>query len=270
MRKPIIAGNWKMNGLLSETDSLIRELRSLVDGRYAGVDVLVCPPFTALTSVHQLLTGSDISLGGQNLFWKGKGAFTGQISPAMLLDAGCKYVIVGHSEPRGRFGVPDPELSGDLLKYFADTDAVVNRKLLAALAGGLKPICCVGETLAERHAESTDAVVSSQTRAALSGVSAEQAAGIIFAYEPVWAIGTGEVCEADEADRVCGVVRTTVSDLFGNEIAEQVRVQYGGSVKPDNAAELLSRRHIDGALVGGASLKASDFAAIIAAAPLPV
>jgi triosephosphate isomerase len=268
MRKPIIAGNWKMNCVLAEAEALVQELRSILDldAALSGVDVLVCPPFTALASVHPLLKGSSIRMGGQNLFWKERGAYTGQVSPAMLLDTGCEYVIVGHSEPRGRFGVPDPEITGDFLSYFGDNDAVVNRKLIAALAAGLKPICCVGEMLSERHSDRTDPVVAGQTRAALHGVTAEQAAGLIFAYEPVWAIGTGEVCEAAEADRVCGVVRSTVGDIYGAAIAEAVRVQYGGSVKPDNAVELLGKPNIDGALVGGTSLKARDFAAIVSAA----
>ncbi len=246
----------------------MRDLRSILDNdaNKGKVDVLVCPPFTALTTVHSLLNGSGIQLGGQNMFWKEKGAYTGQISPAMLLDTGCEYVIVGHSEPRGRFGVPEPDFTHEILSHFGDNDAVVNRKLIAALKAGLKPICCVGETLSERHGGHTDTVVGNQTRAALNEVSAEQAAALIFAYEPVWAIGTGEVCAADEADRVCGVIRTTIGDLYGRAAADSVRVQYGGSVKSDNAAELLGKPNIDGALVGGASLKAKDFAAIVAAA----
>jgi triosephosphate isomerase len=268
MRKPIIAGNWKMNCLLSEAAALVADLRSILDGNAgcAGVDVLVCPPFTALSAVLPLLTGSSIRMGGQNLFWKDKGAYTGQISPAMLLDVGCEFVIIGHSEPRGRFGVPDPDFDTTILSYFGDNDAAVNRKLIAALNSGLKPICCVGETLSERNIGNTDSVVDGQTRAALKGVDAEQAGGLIFAYEPVWAIGTGEVCGAAEADRVCGVIRSTVGDLYGSAAAATVRVQYGGSVKPDNAVELLSKPNIDGALVGGASLKARDFAAIVMAA----
>lgn len=270
MRKQIIAGNWKMNCLLSEAARLVGELRNILDSSASctSVDVLVCPPFTALSTIHPLLAGSRIGMGGQNLFWKEKGAYTGQISPAMLLDVGCEYVIVGHSEPRGRFGVPEPDFDSSILSYFGDNDAVVNRKLLAALAAGLKPICCVGETLSERHAGHTDSVVGSQTRLALNGVDAGQAGKVIFAYEPVWAIGTGEVCKADEADRVCGVIRSTVGDLYGKAAADAIRVQYGGSVKPDNAAELLSKPNIDGALVGGASLKAADFFAIVSAASL--
>jgi triosephosphate isomerase len=268
MRRPIIAGNWKMNCLLAEAEVLVQGIRSVLDenSSLTGVDVLVCPPFTALATVSALITGSNIRMGGQNLFWKNKGAYTGQISPAMLLDVGCEYVIVGHSEPRGRFGVPEPDFDSEILSYFGDNDAAVNRKLIAALNAGLKPICCVGETLAERHAGHTDTVIGVQIRAALNGVPAEQASGLVFAYEPVWAIGTGEVCGAEEADRVCGVIRSTVADLYGEKAASTVRVQYGGSVKPENAVELLGMPNIDGALVGGASLKAQEFTSIVLAA----
>ena len=175
--------------------------------------------------------------------------------------------MVGHSERRGRFGVPEPDFTPEILALFGDNDVTVNRKLLAALSNGLTPICCVGETLSERQAGNTDSVVASQITSALAAVGADAIAKVIFAYEPVWAIGTGEVCAPDEADRVCGVIRSTVCKLYGADAAEAVHIQYGGSVKPDNAQDLLSRPNIDGALVGGASLKAADFAGIIAAAP---
>lgn len=268
MRKTIIAGNWKMNCLRADAAALITDLRAKLDGNSDGVEVLVCPPFTALATAEEHLKGSAIGLGGQNTFWKEKGAYTGQISPSMLKDAGCTYVILGHSEPRGRFGVPEPDFTPEILAHFGDSDATVNRKLKAVLAaGGLQPIVCVGETLSERQAGNTDSVIQTQTRAALDGIAPESVPTLVFAYEPVWAIGTGEVCEAGEADRVCGVVRSTVGELYGESAAEAVRVQYGGSVKADNALDLLSRPNIDGALVGGASLKAGDFAAIVAAAP---
>ena len=267
MRKTIIAGNWKMNCVRGEAKSLIEDLKTKLSAGSEGVDVLVCPPFTSLTLAADLLEGSAIKLGGQNIFWKDKGAYTGQISGPMLVDAGCEYVIIGHSEPRGRFGVPEPDFTPEVLAFFGDSDTTVNRKAHAALKAGLKPILCVGETLAERQSGTTDTVVATQTKAALKDITAEQAAALIFAYEPVWAIGTGEVCEAGEADRVCGVVRSAVAELYGAEVGEQVRVQYGGSVKPDNALDLLARPNIDGALVGGASLKAADFAAIVLAAP---
>jgi triosephosphate isomerase len=265
MRNTVIAGNWKMNGTLADTKALISDLRAgLPESR---ADVVVCPPFTALSTAKSLLDGTRLKLGAQDVFWKERGAYTGQISPPMLVELGCRYVIVGHSEPRGRFGVPEPDFDADILSYFGDTDAAVNRKLRSALAAGLTPICCVGETLHERRAGHTDAVVTGQASIALRDVAPDQAAHLIFAYEPVWAIGTGETCRADEANRVCGVVREAISRLFGTEIADGTPILYGGSVKPENARELLAMVEIDGALVGGASLKAADFAAIVEAAP---
>ena len=265
-RAPIIAGNWKMHNNSGEAIALVEELAT-VSGEHPGVDVVVCPPFTALMAVRDICRASGIGLGGQNMFWKSHGAYTGQISAPMLLDAGAEYVIIGHSESRGRFGVPEPDFDEGTLSYFGDNDATVNRKLRAALAAGLTPICCVGETFDERREGRTDAVVQEQTAAAICHIDADRVRAIVFAYEPVWAIGTGEVCLADEADRVCSVIRSAVGDECGGMVARSVRVQYGGSVKPDNARELLNQPNIDGALVGGASLKASDFCAIVRAAP---
>jgi triosephosphate isomerase (TIM) len=266
MRSTIIAGNWKMNGTRAEAETLLRELLPLLDPTDNTL-LILCPPYTTLYVVAQVIAGTEIMLGAQDVFWKERGAYTGNISPAMLIELGCKYVLVGHSERRGRFGVPEPDFNTEILAHFGDSDVTVNLKLRAAFGGGLIPICCVGETLAERQAGQTDAVVSSQVEAALRDVTAEQAAKVVFAYEPVWAIGTGEVCAPEEANRVCGVVRATVGKLYSPEVAEAVHIQYGGSVKPDNAQELLAMPHIDGALVGGASLKAKDFAAIVAASP---
>jgi triosephosphate isomerase len=266
MRRKIIAGNWKMNGNCADATQLIQELKPLVAHRN-DVETLVCPPYTALVAAREALAGSHIGLGAQNLFWKPRGAYTGQISAEMLIKLNVRYVIVGHSEMRGRFGVPIPDFDEELLRYFGDTDSSVNRKLHAALENGLIPICCVGETFEERRAGATEAIIIRQTERALAGITAEDALRIVFAYEPVWAIGTGAVCEAGEADRVCHVIRDVVLRLYGPEVAEQVRIQYGGSVKPDNAAELLIQPNIDGALVGGASLKAADFAAIVNACP---
>jgi triosephosphate isomerase len=265
MRKPIIAGNWKMHCTRPEATALVKGLQELLTEETLA-EVVLCPPFTALATVAELIEGTSIKLGAQNLFWKEHGAYTGQIAPRMLVDLGCSYVIIGHSETRGRFGVPEPDFDTEILAYFGDGDQVVNRKIKAALAAGLVPILCIGETLAERRDERTDEVVHGQVLAALEGLDATQAAGIVFAYEPVWAIGTGEVCAADEADRVCSVVRNAVGEAFGAEAAEAARVQYGGSVKPDNAELLLGQPNIDGALVGGASLKAGDFAKIVLAA----
>ena len=264
MRQKVIAGNWKMNGTRPETEALLRDLLPRLDLANTA-QVVVCPPFTALSTAQALLQGTSVALGAQDVFWKEKGAYTSQISPGMLLDTGCRYVIVGHSERRGRFGVVEADFDANILACFGDNDAIVNRKLRAAHAAGLIPICCVGETLSEREAGQTDRIVTTQTEAALNGVTAQQAAGTIFAYEPVWAIGTGKVCGAAEAERVCSLIRQAVGDLYNQETSDSVRVQYGGSVKPDNAAELLCQPNIDGALVGGASLVAADFAAIVAA-----
>lgn len=270
-RRPIIAGNWKMHMTTGAAVQLVSELRSLLTDQTAA-EVVVCPPYTALHAVRDSLSSlnsqlsTPIALGAQDVFWREKGAYTGQIAPSMLTDLGVTHVIVGHSECRGRFGVPEPDFDSAILRHFGDTDASVNRKLLAALGAGLSPICCVGETLDERRNRNTDRVVETQTEAALRDVPSEQAEGLVLAYEPVWAIGTGEVCDAAEADRVCGVIRAVIGALFGVSAAEAVRIQYGGSMKPDNAAELLAKPNIDGGLVGGASLKAADFAAIVQAA----
>jgi triosephosphate isomerase (TIM) len=266
MRRLIIAGNWKMNKTGAEGAALVAELQSAAGAR-PDVDVVVCPPFTALAAVRDTTGGGPVGLGAQNLFWRDSGAYTGEVSGPMLRDAGCDYVIIGHSERRGRFGVPEKNTPDEALSVFGDSDAAVSLKTQAAFRHGLTPIVCCGETLDERRAGQTDAIVAGQLERGLAGISAGDAARLVVAYEPVWAIGTGEVCAADEANRVCGVVRATLGRLFGAETAAAIRVQYGGSVKPDNAAELLGQAEIDGALVGGASLKASDFAAIVAAAP---
>ena len=266
MRKKIIAGNWKMNKTVGEALALVEELKPLVAG-HTGADVVICPPYTALYAVHGALQGSSVSLGAQEAFWKASGAYTSQISLPMLQDVGVTHVILGHSETRGRFGVTEPDMTPDLLKTLGETDAAVNIKARATLAAGLTPIVCIGETLAERQAGDTDIVVRAQVVGALAGITGEQVgANVVMAYEPVWAIGTGETCAPDEADRVCGVVRAAIRENFGDAAAEAVRIQYGGSMKPDNARDLLARPNIDGGLIGGASLKAADFAAIVAAA----
>ena len=264
-RIPLVAGNWKMNKTTEEGVALVKELMPRVAG-LERVSVAVCPPATALHAVGMAIASSDIGLGAQDVFWAEAGAFTGLLSPAMLTDVGCKYAIVGHSERRGRFGKPDETLPAEAMRVFGDTDASVNLKVRAALEHGLTPIMCVGEVLAEREDGGTDEVVSGQVRAGLAGVSAEQVGGMVLAYEPVWAIGTGRACDAGEADRVCGLMRRTVEEGFGEEAAEGVRIQYGGSVSDQNAHELISQAEIDGALVGGASLDASRFAQIVQAA----
>ena len=247
MRTPFIAGNWKMHNTIAEAVALVSELRSLLEG-IEGIDVAVCPPFPALAAVRQALEGSSIGVGAQDVHWEQKGAFTGAVSPRMLLGL-CDYVIVGHSERRTIFG---------------ETDETVNRKLRAALASGLRPILCVGENLEQNQAGQTEAVVGGQVRAAFDGVSAQQARGVVLAYEPIWAIGTGLPAHGPDAGRVIGgVVRATLANVYGDDLAQAVRVQYGGSVKPANIAEFMREPEIDGALVGGASLKADDFAAIV-------
>ncbi|MER3543239.1 MAG: triose-phosphate isomerase [Chloroflexota bacterium] len=247
MRIPIIAGNWKMHKTVAEALELVRELRrGLVE--VEGVEVVLCPAFVALAPVAELLKPTKIGLGAQNMFWEDQGAYTGEVSPLMLKDL-VQYVILGHSERR---------------RYFGETDEGVNRKVKAALKHGLTPIICVGENLEENEAGRTHAVVERQLRAALCGISAEQARALVIAYEPVWAIGTGKPATGAGANAVIGLtVRGVLADLYGEEVAQTVRVQYGGSVNPQNIAEFVIQPDIDGALVGGASLKAPDFIAIV-------
>ena len=264
-RTLLIAGNWKMNKTVGEAVALVKELLPRVQG-LDKAEVALCPPATALSAVHEVIGVSDVALGAQDVFWADSGAFTGLLSPLMLLDVGCKYVIAGHSERRGRFGKPDESLSPDAARVFGDTDASVNLKVRAALKHGLVPIMCIGETLPEREAGGTDEIVVGQVRVGLGGVSAEQVAGMVLAYEPVWAIGTGRACDAAEANRVCAMIRSAIADTFGVDAAASVRVQYGGSVNDKNAHDLISQPEIDGALVGGASLDATRFAHIIQAA----
>jgi triosephosphate isomerase len=246
MRKPIIAGNWKMHKTIAETVALIKDLAPLAGG--AAAAVVVCPPFTALAAAKAALAGTAIGLGAQDMHWEQQGAFTGEVSAPMLRDAGCDYVIIGHSERR---------------QYFAETDETVNKKLHAAIAGGLIPIVCVGETLAEREGGATERVVDRQVRRGLAGLTPEQAAALVIAYEPVWAIGTGRTASSEDANAVCAFIRRLVAELYGQAAADAVRIQYGGSVKPENIAELMGKSDIDGALVGGASLDAATFAKIV-------
>jgi len=249
-RRSFIAGNWKMNKTVAEATTLVRELRGLVSMVRDRVEVAVAPPFTALSPVGKALEDSNILLAGQNCHAEASGAYTGEVSAGMLKEAGCSYVILGHSERRQLFG---------------ETDDGVNRKVRAALKAGLLPIICVGETLDEREAGKTLDVVSTQLKGCLSGFSKDEGATFVIAYEPVWAIGTGKVATTRQAQEVHAHIRSLLTSLWGEATAQQVRIQYGGSVKPDNAAELLAQPDIDGALVGGASLKAADFAAIVKA-----
>lgn len=263
MRVPVVVANWKMHKTVGEAKAFVATFLPLVEG-VKGCTIVLCPPFTALPVVGEMLKGTHIALGAQDLFWREQGAFTGEISPIMLTDVGCTFVIIGHSERRGRFGKPEPELEDPQLRsIFNETDASVNKKVHAALKHGLTPIICVGETLSEREQGHTDEVVRTQLRKALEGLTKEQVAQVVIAYEPVWAIGTGNVCDAKEANRVCGLIRSILSDLFGTEVSEKVRIQYGGSITPENIPDLAAQEQIDGGLVGGASLKPDSFATIV-------
>lgn len=264
MRTPIIAGNWKMHKTIGEAIDFVDNLRAEVPG-IQDVEIIVCPPYTAIYEVARRLMGSNIGVGAQDVFWKEEGAYTGQVSPKMLVDAGCTYTIIGHSETRGRFGKTEAMSSAELA-YFSENDDTVNAKVHAALSAKLRPIVCVGETIDERKAGKTDEIIRAQVEKGLTNIGNDQVSKMVIAYEPVWAIGTGEVCDALEANRVCGMIRSVVGNMFDSVAAEKVRIQYGGSVKPDNAKELLAQPEIDGALVGGASLKVADLLAIIKAA----
>ena len=250
MRRKFVAGNWKMNTDRSSATALARAVAAAVPSG-SPVDVLVAPPFPYLIPVGEVLGGSGVLLGAQNAYFESPGAFTGEIAPEMLLDAGCRYVILGHSERRQLLG---------------ETDAVVNRKTKAALTKGLAVILCVGETLEERDAERTVKVLETQLAGSLDGVPVEQMVDVVIAYEPVWAIGTGRNATPEQAQAAHAFIRGWLGGRFGGEIGAATRIQYGGSVKPDNAATLLGQPDVDGALVGGASLKAESFLGIVQAA----
>lgn len=250
LRKPFIAGNWKMNLLRESSVALVRGLADALPANQ-NVEIAVCPPSVYLLEVAAALAGSRIALGAQNMSQEKEGAYTGEVSGPMLKDIGCSCVILGHSERR---------------QFYGETDALINQKTLAALSCGLTPIVCVGEMLAERESGTTAQVIDTQIRGSLAGLTPEQAGKLVIAYEPVWAIGTGKTASPAQAEEVHAQIRSLLKELFGAAVAETIRIQYGGSVKPDNAAELLGQPNIDGALVGGASLKADSFAAIVAAA----
>ncbi|EMI19709.1 triose-phosphate isomerase [Rhodopirellula maiorica SM1] len=248
-RQTIIAGNWKMN---TRSDSAVALAKGVVAavGETPTVEVVLCPPSVYLSSVADAVAGTSVQLGAQNLYAAEDGAFTGEVNASMLTDVGCGFVILGHSERRALMG---------------ETDADVSKKLHAALAGNLVPIVCVGETLEEREAGKMEEVIETQVRGSLAGLDEIRAAGIVVAYEPVWAIGTGKTASPEQAEEVHALIRKLLGEMFTTDVAAQIRIQYGGSVKPGNAKELLGQPNIDGALVGGASLKADDFAGIIAA-----
>lgn len=250
MRTPIIAGNWKLNKTVAEAVALTTALNQLVaDAR--SVEIVVAPPFTALSAVNTAIAGSNVRLSAQDVYWEEEGAFTGEVSSTLLKDVGCEYVIVGHSERR---------------QYFGETNENVNRKAKAALARGLKPIICVGELLEEREAGRTEAVIAAQVASGIADLSTSDLLASVIAYEPVWAIGTGKTASPAQAQEVHSIIRGLVAIASSDDVAEQIRIQYGGSVKPDNAAELMAKPDVDGALVGGASLDAASFAAIVKAA----
>ncbi len=249
LRKAVIAGNWKMNKTPAEATALINEIKPLVAD--ADCDVVVCVPFVDLQNALDAAKGSNIGVGAENCHFEASGAFTGEISAPMLKEMGVQYVIIGHSERR---------------TYFGETDVTVNKRTLAALSNGLKVILCVGEYLEQREQGVTKELVAMQTKIALGGVSAEQMKNVIIAYEPVWAIGTGKTATAEQANEVCAVIRGTLEELYGKAVADAATVQYGGSMNAKNADELLAQPDVDGGLIGGASLKAPDFAAIVKAA----
>ena len=246
MRKPVIAGNWKMNMTPSEAKALVSELLPLV--KDAKCEVVVCPPFVDLAAVKPLLEGTNVKLGAQNVHWAEKGAFTGEVSATMLKEIGVEYAIIGHSERR---------------QYFGETDETVNKRAKAALAAGLIPIICVGESLAQRENGKTDALVTAQVNLALDGISAAEVEKLVIAYEPIWAIGTGKTATKEQANETISVIREAVRALYGENTAEAVRIQYGGSMNAANATELMSMPEIDGGLIGGASLKAADFSKVV-------
>jgi len=244
MRVPMIAGNWKMNTTVSEAVKLVNELRQGLD-EIDNVDKVLCPPFISLAAIGELIIGSSIKLGAQNLYFEEKGAYTGEISPLMLSDL-CKFVIIGHSERR---------------QYFHETGEIINKKIVAALRAGLKPILCVGERLEENEAGRTEEVVTEQVKSSLAGIN--NINGLTIAYEPVWAIGTGKAATGEQANTTIGLIRHTISKLYGQRVAQDLRILYGGSVTADNATEFMQQSEIDGALVGGASLKADQFLSIV-------
>lgn len=248
MRIPVIAGNWKLYKTISESVALVNELKQLVTNNQ-NVEIIVAPVFTALSRVSDAIEGSNIRLAAQDCYWEEEGAFTGEVAPKLLKDAGCSYVIIGHSERR---------------QYFGETDLSVNKKTRAVIAAGLSAIVCVGESAVERESKQTFTVIETQIQGSLAGLTADAFTHVFIAYEPVWAIGTGKTASDDQAQEMHVFIRQLIARLFNQSVADAVRILYGGSVKPDNVKGLMAQPDIDGALVGGASLKAESFAAITA------
>ncbi|HLR76038.1 MAG TPA: triose-phosphate isomerase [Balneolaceae bacterium] len=248
MRKLLIAGNWKMNCGPEETADLLEEIKSNLSEQTEGTAILVCPPPVSLTTAANAVAGSTIQLGAQNVHFEDNGAYTGEISTQMLAEIDCKYVIVGHSERR---------------EYFGETDEIVNKKTAKIFDAGMRPIICVGESLDQRKQEIHTEVAREQVKAALRGIDANQAANAVIAYEPIWAIGTGETATPNQAEKMHHIIRTTMAELYSSKLSKETQILYGGSMKPYNAKELLSQPNVDGGLIGGASLKADSFAEII-------
>ncbi len=246
MRKPIIAGNWKMNNTIAAGVQLVKDLAPLVAG--AEADVVVCPTATALAAVVEACKGTNIHVGSQNVHWEANGAYTGELSTEMLKEIGVEYAVIGHSERR---------------EYFGETDEGVNKRSRSAFAAGITPIICCGETLETREAGTTNDFVGKQIKAALTGFTADEVGQLVIAYEPIWAIGTGKTATFEQAEEVCEFIRQTIGADFGKDAADKVRIQYGGSVKPTTIEGLMQKPNVDGALVGGASLKADDFSKIV-------
>ncbi len=246
MRIPIIAGNWKMNKTIEEGVALVNGFKA--EAENTDVEVVVCVPYVMLPAVKEALAGSKVKIGAQNMHWEESGAFTGEISPIMLNELGIDYVVIGHSERR---------------EYFAETNETVNKKVKSALAHNLAPIMCCGETLEQREANEHKTLVAAQIKEGVADLSVEDVKKVVIAYEPIWAIGTGVTATSDQANEMCEMIRDTLAEIYDDATAEEVRIQYGGSVKPANVTEIMNQPHIDGALVGGASLKADDFTALI-------
>ncbi len=251
LRKAIIAGNWKMNKTRPEAKALLEEIKPLVANAEGKVEVIACVPFTNLETAMNTTEGSNVKIGAENVHFEKSGAFTGEISADMLVELGVEYVVIGHSERR---------------QYFGETDETVNKRTLAALEAGLKPIVCVGETLEQREKNITEEIVAMQTKIALMGTCEKCIKNVVIAYEPVWAIGTGKTATPEQAEEVCAFIRKTIAGIFNEEVANGVTIQYGGSMNAANCAELLAKPNIDGGLIGGASLKAGDFNTIVQAA----
>ncbi len=246
MRKPIIAGNWKMHKTMDEALKLANDIKD--EANKTDIEIVICCPFTVISEVKRAIEGTKVKLGAQNMHWEEEGAFTGEISANMLKDLGVDYVIIGHSERR---------------RYFNETDEIVNKKVIKAIEKGLKPIICVGETLDEREKNKTFDIVKRQTLIALENIGRDEMIDVVIAYEPIWAIGTGKTASSQDANEVIAYIRSLLQDKYGSEISEEIRIQYGGSVKPSNATEIMNEADIDGALVGGASLKAKEFLEIV-------